>query len=162
DLFNAAGAKYGVSPSLLAAMAKTESNFNPRAGSPAGAQGLMQFMPGTARSYGIDPWDPAQAIDGGPRYMANNPRQFGRSVTNERDDRADDGSDPDRRHPGDKNAAAAVTTTAALGAVAAPVPATTTPAAPTAPGTGAPVVAATAAATPAAMTAPLDPNAVPP
>jgi peptidoglycan DL-endopeptidase CwlO len=80
DLFNAAGAKHGVSPTLLAAMAKTESNFNPKAGSSAGAQGLMQFMPGTARSYGIDPWDPAQAVDGAARYMANSLRQFGGSV----------------------------------------------------------------------------------
>jgi hypothetical protein len=77
EQFNAAGAKYGVSPALLAAMAKTESNFNPRAGSPAGAQGLMQFMPATARSYGIDPWDPAQAIDGAARYMKSSMAQFG-------------------------------------------------------------------------------------
>jgi hypothetical protein len=80
DQFNAAGARHGVSPALLAAMAKTESNFNPKAGSSAGAQGLMQFMPGTARSYNIDPWDPAQAIDGAARYMANSLRQFGGSV----------------------------------------------------------------------------------
>jgi peptidoglycan DL-endopeptidase CwlO len=77
ELFNAAGAKHGVSPTLLASMAKTESNFNPRAGSPAGAQGLMQFMPATARSYGIDPWDPAQAIDGAARYMKSSLQQFG-------------------------------------------------------------------------------------
>jgi hypothetical protein len=76
DLFNAAGAKYGVPPRLLAAMAKTESNFNPKAGSGAGAQGLMQFMPATARSYGIDPWDPAQAIDGAARYMKNSLSMF--------------------------------------------------------------------------------------
>jgi hypothetical protein len=80
DLFNAAGAKHGVSPTLLAAMAKTESNFNPRAGSSAGAQGLMQFMPATAAGYGIDPWDPAQAVDGAARYVANSLRQFGGSV----------------------------------------------------------------------------------
>jgi hypothetical protein len=79
-LFNAAGAKHGVSPTLLAAMAKTESNFNPKAGSSAGAQGLMQFMPATARSYGIDPWDPAQAIDGAARYMKGSLSQFGGSL----------------------------------------------------------------------------------
>jgi soluble lytic murein transglycosylase-like protein len=61
-------------------MAKTESNFNPKAGSPAGAQGLMQFMPATARSYGIDPWDPAQAIDGAARYVAGSLSQFGGDV----------------------------------------------------------------------------------
>ena len=76
DLFNAAGAKYGVPPRLLAAMCKTESNFNPKAGSGAGAQGLMQFMPATAKSYGIDPWDPAQAIDGAARYMKNSLGMF--------------------------------------------------------------------------------------
>jgi len=76
DMFNAAGAKYGVPPRLLAAMCKTESNFNPKAGSGAGAQGLMQFMPATARSYGIDPWDPAQAIDGAARYMKNSLNAF--------------------------------------------------------------------------------------
>jgi hypothetical protein len=80
DLFNAAGAKHGVSPRLLAAMAKTESNFNPRAGSPAGAQGLMQFMPGTARSYGIDPMDPAQAVDGAARYIKSSLGTFGGDV----------------------------------------------------------------------------------
>jgi hypothetical protein len=80
DLFNAAGARHGVSPTLLAAMAKTESNFNPRAGSSAGAQGLMQFMPATARSYGIDPWDPAQAIDGAARYVASSLSQFGGNI----------------------------------------------------------------------------------
>jgi cell wall-associated NlpC family hydrolase len=76
DMFNAAGAKHGVPPRLLAAMCKTESNFNPKAGSGAGAQGLMQFMPATARSYGIDPWDPAQAIDGAARYMKNSLNAF--------------------------------------------------------------------------------------
>jgi len=76
DLFNAAGAKHGVPPRLLAAMCKTESNFNPKAGSGAGAQGLMQFMPATAKSYGIDPWDPAQAIDGAARYMKNSLGMF--------------------------------------------------------------------------------------
>lgn len=80
ELFNAAGARHGVSPTLLAAMAKTESGFNPRAASPAGAQGLMQFMPGTARSYGIDPWDPAQAVDGAARYLADSLNRFGGSV----------------------------------------------------------------------------------
>jgi cell wall-associated NlpC family hydrolase len=76
DMFNAAGAKHGVPPRLLAAMCKTESNFNPKAGSHAGAQGLMQFMPATARSYNIDPWDPAQAIDGAARYMKNSLNAF--------------------------------------------------------------------------------------
>jgi peptidoglycan DL-endopeptidase CwlO len=77
ELFNAAGARHGVSPTLLAAMAKTESNFNPRAGSPAGAQGLMQFMPGTAAALGVDAWDPASAIDGAARYLRQGLDRFG-------------------------------------------------------------------------------------
>lgn len=77
DLFKAAGAKHGISPSILAAVAKTESAFDPTAVSHAGAQGLMQFMPATAADMGVDPFDPASAIDGAARYLAQNLRQFG-------------------------------------------------------------------------------------
>jgi soluble lytic murein transglycosylase-like protein len=66
-LFIEEGGEHGVSPVLLAAVAKQESGFNPNAGSKAGAGGLMQFMPGTAASYGIDRWNPHQAIDGAAR-----------------------------------------------------------------------------------------------
>lgn len=76
-LFEAAGAKYGIDPKVLAAVAKTESNFNPGAGSSAGAQGMMQFMPGTARSLGVNPWDPASAVDGAARLLSQNLKQFG-------------------------------------------------------------------------------------
>lgn len=76
-LFLQAGAKYGVSPSLLAAVAQAESGFNPGAVSPAGAIGLMQLMPGTAAGLGVDPNDPAQAIDGAARLLASNLHQFG-------------------------------------------------------------------------------------
>lgn len=77
DLFVSAGAKYGLSPSLLAAVAKTESGFNPNATSSAGARGLMQFMPATAAGMGIDPLDPAQAIDGAGRYLSAQLARFG-------------------------------------------------------------------------------------
>jgi cell wall-associated NlpC family hydrolase len=77
NLFVAAGAKYGVSPKLLAAIAKVESNYNPRAVSKAGAQGLMQIMPATAKGLGVNPLDPAQAVDGAARIMAGNLKQFG-------------------------------------------------------------------------------------
>jgi len=77
DLFAKAGAKYGVSPRLLAAVAKIESGYNPHAVSKVGAQGLMQLMPGTARGLGVnDSFDPAQAIDGGAKLLAHNLREF--------------------------------------------------------------------------------------
>src|SRR3989440_1215718 len=71
-----AGAKYGVSPKLLAAVAKVESNYNSRAVSPAGAQGLMQLMPGTAKGLGVDALDPAQAVDGAARMLSGLLKQF--------------------------------------------------------------------------------------
>ena len=76
NLFTQAGAKYGVSPKLLAAVAKVESNYNPRAVSPAGAQGLMQLMPGTAKGLGVDALDPAQAVDGAARMLSGLLKQF--------------------------------------------------------------------------------------
>lgn len=79
-LFNQAGAKYGIAPSLLAAVAKVESNYNPNAVSPDGAQGLMQFMPETAKSRGVNPWDPSSAIDGAASLLVSLYEQFG-SVT---------------------------------------------------------------------------------
>ena len=75
--FNAAAERYGLDPRLLAAVAKAESAFNPEARSPVGAQGLMQIMPGTATELGVDPWDPAQAIDGAARYLSSNLDTFG-------------------------------------------------------------------------------------
>jgi hypothetical protein len=77
SLFTAAGAKYGVSPALLAAVAKTESGYNPNAVSPAGARGLMQIMPSTARGLGVDPLNPAQAVDGAARLLKRNLSDFG-------------------------------------------------------------------------------------
>jgi len=68
-LFAQAGARYGIDPNLLAAVAKVESGGNASAVSSAGAAGLMQFMPGTARGMGIDPLDPAQAVDGAARLL---------------------------------------------------------------------------------------------
>ncbi|MFN3218120.1 MAG: lytic transglycosylase domain-containing protein [Acidimicrobiales bacterium] len=76
-LFEAAGARYGVDPDLLAAVAWTESAFQPDVVSHAGAIGLMQIMPGTAGDLGVDPRDPAQAIDGAARYLRDAFEQFG-------------------------------------------------------------------------------------
>lgn len=78
DLFNAAGAKHGVSPKLLAAVAKVESGYNPQAVSKAGARGLMQIMPGTAAGLGVaNAFDPAQAVDGAAKLLSSNLKEFG-------------------------------------------------------------------------------------
>ena len=77
-LFASAAQRYGVPAALLTAVAQQESGFDPRAVSPAGAQGLMQLMPGTAKSLGVtNPFDPAQAIDGAARMLRDLTRRFG-------------------------------------------------------------------------------------
>ncbi|MEU4423695.1 transglycosylase SLT domain-containing protein [Actinoplanes sp. NPDC024001] len=77
DLFEQAGARHGVSPKLLAAVAKVESGYNPRAVSKAGAQGLMQLMPATARGLGVDDaFDPAQAVNGAAKLLAKHLKEF--------------------------------------------------------------------------------------
>jgi soluble lytic murein transglycosylase-like protein len=79
---DAAAAKYGLDPALLRGLIKAESNFNPNAGSPAGAQGLTQLMPGTAASLGVtNIHDPAQNIDAGARYLKQQLDAFGGDVT---------------------------------------------------------------------------------
>ena len=66
-----AARRHGISASLLAALVRAESNFDPRAVSSKGAQGLGQLMPGTARQLGVaDPFDPVQNLDGAARYLA--------------------------------------------------------------------------------------------
>jgi hypothetical protein len=77
NLFTSAAARYGVDASLLAAVASQESGFNSQAVSPAGAQGLMQFMPATAKGLGVNAFDPASAIDGAARYLSSLTQQFG-------------------------------------------------------------------------------------
>ena len=76
-LFRAAEAKYGVPATLLAAVAKQESAFNASAVSPAGAIGLMQIMPATASGLGVNPRDPAQAVDGAARLLRDGLKTFG-------------------------------------------------------------------------------------
>lgn len=77
-LFDGAAARHGVSAALLSAVAKQESGFNPGVTSPAGAQGLMQLMPGTARDLGVtNAYDPAQAVDGAARLLRSLLDRFG-------------------------------------------------------------------------------------
>ena len=78
----AAARKHGIDPALLAGLVRQESNFNPTAGSPAGARGLTQLMPGTAAGLGVtDVTDPVQSLDGGARYLAQQLAAFGGDVT---------------------------------------------------------------------------------
>jgi hypothetical protein len=72
-----AATHWNVSAALLAAQLMAESNFNPFAGSPAGAQGIAQFIPSTAAAYGLrDPFDPVEAIDAQAHLMSDLIRQF--------------------------------------------------------------------------------------
>ncbi len=71
-------ARWGVPPALMAGQLMAESGFDPNAGSPAGAQGIAQFMPSTAAAYGLtNPYDPIAAIDAQGRLMSDLLRQFG-------------------------------------------------------------------------------------
>lgn len=66
-----------IDPLLLEALVSAESDFRPNLVSSAGAMGLAQLMPGTARMLGVtDPMDPAQNLNGGARYLAQMLRQF--------------------------------------------------------------------------------------
>jgi Flp pilus assembly protein TadG len=72
------GGRWNVSPALLAAQLMAESGFDPNAGSPAGAEGIAQFIPSTAAAYGLDdPFDPVAAIDAQAHLMSDLLRRFG-------------------------------------------------------------------------------------
>jgi soluble lytic murein transglycosylase-like protein len=71
-------AKYNVSPDVVAAVIEAESEFNPRAVSRRGARGLMQLMPKTAKTLGVDdPFDPKENIEAGVRHLRALMDRFG-------------------------------------------------------------------------------------
>lgn len=79
--FKAAAKKYNVSESLLKAIAKAESNFNPNDVSSSGAMGVMQLMPETAKGLGVkDPFDPEQNIMGGAKCISQKLKEFNGDV----------------------------------------------------------------------------------
>lgn len=70
--------KYDLNPNIIRAVIRQESDFDPYSLSSAGAQGLMQLMPGTAEALGVgNPWDISQNIDGGTHYLREQLDQFG-------------------------------------------------------------------------------------
>lgn len=81
SIFQEASATYGVPVKLVKAVAKAESNFNPMAVSKAGASGVMQLMPATARGLGVQNiFDPRENIFGGVRYLRERLDEFGGNV----------------------------------------------------------------------------------
>lgn len=78
DLISDAATSHGVPAALVKAVIAAESNFDPRARSPKGAQGLMQLMPQTARHLRVqDAYDVEQNVDGGTRYLARMVARYG-------------------------------------------------------------------------------------
>lgn len=80
-LIGQVAARNGLEPALVRAIAHVESRFNSNAVSPAGAVGVMQLMPATARRYGtVNRNDPAQNLEGGARYVRDLLRLYGGNV----------------------------------------------------------------------------------
>ena len=77
DMAAAAATQYGIPPDIFASLIQQESGWRPDVISSAGAIGPAQLMPGTAEGLGVDPYDPAQNIEGGARYLAQQYERFG-------------------------------------------------------------------------------------
>ena len=78
DIVNSAARRHGVDPGLVHAVIAVESGYRATAQSPAGAQGLMQLMPGTQRQLGVsDAFDPQQNVDAGAAYLRRLTDEFG-------------------------------------------------------------------------------------
>jgi soluble lytic murein transglycosylase-like protein len=76
QLADAAADKYGLPRQLVRSVMAAESGFQTAALSPKGAIGLMQLMPETAQALGVDPYDPAQNVDAGTRYLRDLLNQY--------------------------------------------------------------------------------------
>ena len=74
---SSAAEKYNLAPAIIKGVIRAESGFRPNAVSRAGARGLMQLMPGTARALGVDPSDPQQNVEGGAKYLKQQIDRFG-------------------------------------------------------------------------------------
>lgn len=72
----AAARRYGIPVDLFNRLVQQESGWNPKAKSHAGAIGLAQLMPFTAKKLGVDPWDPQQNLEGGARYLRQQYNRF--------------------------------------------------------------------------------------
>ena len=78
DIVDSAARRHGVDPGLVHAVIAVESGYRASAQSPAGAQGLMQLMPGTQRDLGVaDAFDPGQNVDAGVAYLRRLTDEFG-------------------------------------------------------------------------------------
>ena len=98
-LFSGAEQKYGLPPGTLSGVGYVESRYNPRAVSPAGAQGLMQFMPATARGVGLsNPFDPSASIDAAGNLLSQNMKATGGNLRNALM-MYNAGTNPSRWHP---------------------------------------------------------------
>jgi hypothetical protein len=72
-----AAARYGLDPDIFTRQIQQESGFNPTARSGAGAIGIAQIMPATARGWGVDPTDPVAALNAAAKHMAGYVKQYG-------------------------------------------------------------------------------------